>query len=256
MDIFNIAVGVPATAKVDAAQSLILPAEVVKISPTATIQQGVVNYTVKIKIRSVDDMIIEAGETMQKALEDLEPGELPPTLERAVEAGRMTREEAEEIAKGMQNFEFPERPEGKEGESPFGGRGFAFGDRAFAFGENSSGGNIQFPAGNLGQTVTSTSNFQLREGLTVTVNIVTQEINDVLLVPSAAITMKGGQNYVKVVLPDGTTEERAIETGVSDWQNTEVISGLIEGDQVEVTLTSSSSSTQSGGFFGPGIIRR
>jgi hypothetical protein len=61
---------------------------------------------------------------------------------------------------------------------------------------------------------------------------------------------------VKVVRPDGTTEERAIETGVSDWQNTEVISGLSEGDEVEVTLTSSSSSTQSGGFFGPGIIGR
>ena len=89
----------------------------------------------------------------------------------------------------------------------------------------------------------------------MTVSIVTQEVNNVLLVPSAAITMRGGTNYVKVVLPDGTTEERAIETGVSDWQNTEVLSGLNEGEQVEVTLSSSASSTQSGGFFGPGIMR-
>jgi len=255
MDIFNIAVGVSATAKVDAAQTMILPAEVVKISPTATIQQGVVNYAVKIKIRSADDMIVEAGETMQKALEDLESGKLPPMLERAVEAGRITQEQAEEIAEGMQNFQFPEMPEGEEGESSFGGRGFTFGDRAFTFGENSSDGNIQFPAGGFGQAVTTSSGFQLREGLTVTVNIVTEEVTDVLLVPSAAITMKSGKNYVKVVLPDGTIEERAIETGVSDWQNTEVISGLSEGEEVEVTLTSSASSMESGGFFMPGIRR-
>lgn len=257
MDIFNIAVGVPATAKVDAAQTMILPAEVVKISPTATIQQGVVNYAVKIKIRSVDDMIVKTGETMQNTIEDLESGELPPMLERAVEAGRMTREEAEEAAEAIKNFEFPEMPEGEEGESPFGGRGFGFGDKSFTFGENTTGGGFQIPEGGFGQTVTTTGGFQLREGLTVTVNIVTEEVTDVLLVPSAAITMKGGQNYVKVVLPDGTSEERAIETGVSDWQNTEVISGLNEGEEVEVTLTSSSSSMQSGGFFGPGIaIRR
>jgi multidrug efflux pump subunit AcrA (membrane-fusion protein) len=257
MDIFNIAVGVSATAKVDAAQTMILPAEVVKISPTATIQQGVVNYAVKIKIRSVDDMIIEAGDAMQKTIDNLESGELPPMLERAVEAGRMTREEAEEAAEAMKNFEFPQMPEGEEGESPFGGGGFAFSEGTFAFGDNGTGGTMQFPAGGFGQAVTTSDGFQLREGLTVTVNIVTEEVTDVLLVPSAAITMKGGKNYVKVVLADGATEERAIETGVSDWQNTEVISGLSEGEEVEVTLTSSTSSMNTGGFFGPGIaIRR
>ncbi|MFC1948027.1 efflux RND transporter periplasmic adaptor subunit [Chloroflexota bacterium] len=253
MDIFNIAIGVPATAKVDAAQTMILPAEVVKISPTATIQQGVVNYAVKIKIRSADDMIVDVGKSMQKAIEDLESGELPPMLKQAVEAGKMTQEEAEEMAEKMKNFEFPEIPKGEEGESSSGGRGFAFGDKAFSFGENSSDGNIQFPAGDFGQAVTTSGGFQLREGLTVTVSIVTQEVTDVLLVPSAAITMKGGKNYVKVVLPDGTTEDRAIETGVSDWQNTEVISGLSEGEEVEVTLTSSTSAFESQGFFMPGI---
>jgi HlyD family secretion protein len=267
MDIFNIAVGGSATAQVDAAQTVILPAEVAKIATTATIQSGVVNYAVKIKIRSVDDVIVETRETMQKTLQDLESGELPPMLERAVEAGRMTQEEAEEAAEAMKNFEFQEMPEdfegdiptfseGEEGESSFGGRGFTFGERTITFGENSSDGNIKFPAGGFGQTATTSNGFQLREGLTVTVNIVTEEVTDVLLVPSAAITMKSGQNYVKVILPDGTTEERIIETGVSDWQNTEVISGLSEGEKVEVTLTSSSSSTQSGGFFGPGIMGR
>jgi hypothetical protein len=178
-------------------------------------------------------------------------------LEKAVESGRMTQEEAEEAAEAMKNFKFPEMPEGEEGKSSFGGKGFAFGEGDFPFGENGTDGNMQFPAGGFGQAATASGGFQLREGLTVTVNIVTEEVTNVLLVPSAAITMKGGMNYVKVVLADGTTEERAIETGVSDWQNTEVISGLNEGEEVEVTLTSSSISTQSGGFYGPGIaIRR
>jgi biotin carboxyl carrier protein len=263
MDIFNIAVGVPATATVDAAQTMILPAEVVKISPTATIQQGVVNYAVTIRMRSGDNTIVNSGETIQQSNENLQSGELPPMLQQAVDSGRMTQEQAEQIAEQMKNFDPNNLPEDAEGTVPgfpsrgsgnttFGSRGFAFGGGANS--SNQSGGFL-FSAGNVTQS-TSSSNFQLREGLTVTVSITTQEVNNVLLVPSAAITMKGGQNYVKVVLPDGTTEERVIETGVSDWQNTEVISGLSEGDEVEVTLTSSSSSTQSGGFFGPGIIGR
>jgi multidrug efflux pump subunit AcrA (membrane-fusion protein) len=253
MDIFNIAVGVPATAKVDAAQTMILPAEVVKISPTATIQQGVVNYAVKIKINSVDDMIVEAGETMQEAFEDLEPGELPPRLKQAVEAGKMTQEEAKEMAEKMKSFEFPEIPEGEKRKLVPGDKEFPFSKGAITSGSETGNGTVKFPAGDFGQAVTTSGGFQLREGLTVTVNIITEEVTDVLLVPSAAITMKGGQNYVKVVLPDGTTEDRIIETGVSDWQNTEVISGLSEGEEVEVTLTSSTSSFESQGFFMPGI---
>ncbi|UCD07994.1 MAG: HlyD family efflux transporter periplasmic adaptor subunit [Dehalococcoidales bacterium] len=253
MDIFNIAVGVPATASVDAAQTMILPAEVVKISPTATIQQGVVNYAVKIKINSIDDMIVEAGETMRKALEDLESGELPPRLKQAVEAGKMTQEEAEEMAEKMKSSEFPQMPEGKEKELVPGDKEFSFGKGAFTSGGDTDNSTIKFPAGGLDMGITSSGGFQLREGLTVTVSIVIEEVTDVLLVPSAAITMKGGTNYVKVVLPDGTTEDRAIETGVSDWQNTEVISGLSEGEEVEVTLTSSTSSFESQGFFMPGI---
>ena len=263
MDIFNIGVGVSATATVDAAQTMILPAEVVKISPTATIQQGVVNYAVTIKVNSGNDTIINTGKATQQANDNLQSGELPPMLQRAVDAGRMTQEQAEGLAEQMQNFDPNNLPDDTEGTIPgfpgigsgnstFGGRGFAFGGGTNS--SNQSGGFL-FSAGNVIQPTTSSS-FQLREGLTVTVSITTQEVNNVLLVPSAAITMRGGQNYVKVVLPDGTTEERPIETGVSDWQNTEVISGLNEGDQVEVTLTSSSSSTDTGGFFGPGIIRR
>jgi len=98
--------------------------------------------------------------------------------------------------------------------------------------------------------------FQLREGLTVTVSILVEERNDVLLVPNAAITSSGGRAYVQVVSPDGTTTERAITTGISDWQYTEVTKGLSEGEQVVVpqgTATTPATEQQRGPmpFFGP-----
>jgi HlyD family secretion protein len=77
----------------------------------------------------------------------------------------------------------------------------------------------------------------LREGLSVVVSLPEEGRDDVLLVPNSAITTQGGQIYVQVVLPDGTTEERIIQTGISSWQYTEVTSGLSEGEQVVVPDT-------------------
>jgi multidrug efflux pump subunit AcrA (membrane-fusion protein) len=80
--------------------------------------------------------------------------------------------------------------------------------------------------------VESLEDLQLREGLTVTVTIIVEERNDVLLVPNSAITSQGGQTYVQVVSPNGTLKKRAITTGISNWQYTEVSEGLSEGEQV------------------------
>jgi hypothetical protein len=89
--------------------------------------------------------------------------------------------------------------------------------------------------------------FQLREGLTVTVSIIVDEATDVLLVPNGAITSRGQQNYVQVVSADGSIEERAVTTGISNWQYTEVTEGLSEGEQVVVTQGTAASATQQGG---------
>jgi len=45
---------------------------------------------------------------------------------------------------------------------------------------------------------------------------------------------------VQVVQADGTTEERLVTTGLSSSQYTEVIDGLSEGEEVTVTLLTSS----------------
>jgi multidrug efflux pump subunit AcrA (membrane-fusion protein) len=89
--------------------------------------------------------------------------------------------------------------------------------------------------------------FQLREGLTVTVSLIVAQRQDVLLVPYAAITTERGQKYVQVVTSTGETEKRAITTGITDYQYTEVTDGLTEGEQVLVsqgTTTKSTTTTQ------------
>ncbi len=143
MDILQVKLGGDATVQVDAMQGVSLPAKVTHISPTATIQQGVVNYKVKVEIQSLKD-------------------------------------------------------------------------------------------------------FQLREGLTVTVSILVEEKNDVLLVPNQAIIRRGRQTLVQV-LKDGVIEERAITTGISNWQYTEVTDGLSEGEKVVIPETTTPTTSQQGG---------
>ena len=72
--------------------------------------------------------------------------------------------------------------------------------------------------------------------------ILVDERTDVLLVPSNAITRRGTEAYVQVVNGDAT-EERAIKTGISDWQFTEVIAGLSEGEQVVVPKNTSATTS-------------
>ena len=96
--------------------------------------------------------------------------------------------------------------------------------------------------------------FQLREGLTVTVSIIVVEKTDVLVVPNAAITSQEGQSYIQVVTATGETEQRAIQTGISDYQFTEVTEGLSEGEPVVVPQGTASATTTQPGQSGTRII--
>ncbi|MFC2003071.1 efflux RND transporter periplasmic adaptor subunit [Chloroflexota bacterium] len=195
MDILQVKLEGAAWVQVDAMAGLTLPAKVAHISPTATIQSGVVNYTVKVEIASLEAVMQERQAARQEAIQKIEQGELPERLKQAIEEGRITREQAEEMIKQRQ-----QEQGGQQGQ---------------------------------GQTAMP-EDFQLREGLTVTVTIVVEEKNDVLLVPNGAITRKGNEAYVQVVTPDGGTEERLIKTGISNWTHTEVTDGLSEGEKVIV----------------------
>jgi multidrug efflux pump subunit AcrA (membrane-fusion protein) len=104
---------------------------------------------------------------------------------------------------------------------------------------------------------TATEEFQLREGLTVTLSLIVAQRQNVLLVPYAAITKEGNQSYVQVVSSTGTIEKRAIKTGITNYQFSEVTEGLTEGEKVTTSKTTKTTTTtqqqQPGGIMIPGV---
>jgi len=102
--------------------------------------------------------------------------------------------------------------------------------------------------------------------MSVTANIIIDSKTDVLAVPSASIQNNNGQSVVKV-LKDNQVSEVNIETGISDNAQTEITSGLSEGDII-ITSTSTTKNTSTttsttsvfsgsmgGGAMGGGAVR-
>ena len=75
----------------------------------------------------------------------------------------------------------------------------------------------------------------LKPGMNAAVKIIVADKKDVLLVPNEAIrTTSDGRKYVIPVVDGRPGRPIFIETGVTDWEKAEVISGLSEGDVVLV----------------------
>jgi HlyD family secretion protein len=225
MDISQIKVGGAATVTADAMTGQTFSARVTQIAPTATIQSGVVNYAVKVELDAITPL---SQNQTASTTANATTGTLSPMLQRAVDSGRITEQQAEEF---MQNG-FSGNSTLPQGFGPSGN---------FTLPQGS-----QFPSisGSQGQTSsTSSSDFQLREGLTVTVTIIAASRTNVLLVPNGAVTTEGTQSYVQVVSSSGSSEKRAVTTGISNWQYTEITSGLSEGEQVAVALNTAPTST-------------
>ncbi|OGO31127.1 MAG: hypothetical protein A2Z29_00010 [Chloroflexi bacterium RBG_16_56_11] len=257
MDILQVALGGDATVSVDAMNGVSLPAKVTQIAPTATIQSGVVNYSVKVEVEQQSAAVFETPSANQTAASDNTTVQIPPMLQRAIDAGRISWEQAEEIIKQGGSFRLPSGATPPAGFSPPEGfkppEGFAPpGEMIIIGGDDSlaTGGQARSQVPSV-----STENYQLREGLTVTVSIVVAERNDVLLVPNAAVTTEGFESYVQVVAASGETEKRAVKTGLSDWQYTEITEGLTEGEQVLVPLNTSTSTSNSNQPGGMGFFR-
>jgi RND family efflux transporter MFP subunit len=72
---------------------------------------------------------------------------------------------------------------------------------------------------------------ELKDGMSATAEIIIERHDDVLLIPNRAI--RGTlENPIVLVLVDRQQEEREITLGLSDGINTEVLSGLEEGEEV------------------------
>lgn len=218
MDIRQVKVGGQARVQVTAMPGMTLPATVTRISPTASIQSGVVNYKVKVEVQPLPAMAQrqsgqQGGATGET--QGAQGGELPERIQQAIAEGRMTREQAEGMMRqGAQGFQ------GRTGQAQTG--------------------------------TVATTDFQLREGLTASVSIIVEQKNNVLLVPNGAITRQGTKNLVKVS-QGGVIEEREVTTGVSNWQYSEVIEGLNEGEKVIVPQGTRTSTTRAPGMGMPGV---
>ncbi len=85
---------------------------------------------------------------------------------------------------------------------------------------------------------------ELRDGMSATAEVIIELRDDVLMIPNRAI--RGTlENPTVLVLVDEQVEEREITLGLSDGINTEVLSGLEEGEQVVLPA----SEERQGGFF-------
>jgi HlyD family secretion protein len=81
-------------------------------------------------------------------------------------------------------------------------------------------------------TLTEVGEAVLRAGYSANVDIIIDRRDDVLVIPERLIRFEEGVSEVTVLLPGGETEDRVIETGLSDALTIEVLAGLEEGDLV------------------------
>lgn len=94
----------------------------------------------------------------------------------------------------------------------------------------------------------------LRPGMSATVNIETAKKDDVLYIPSAAVQKNNGQTTVRI-LQNGQVTSVPVETGLTSDSDTEITSGLTEGETVVRSVVTSSSQRTFGGNspFGGGF---
>ena len=91
----------------------------------------------------------------------------------------------------------------------------------------------------------------IRLGMTSEASIVTARADDALLVPNRAITAdrEAGRYYVTIQRTGGITEKVEVQIGLRDSTQTQILSGVGEGDRL--VLPQVQSSTTQGRGFGP-----
>ena len=91
----------------------------------------------------------------------------------------------------------------------------------------------------------------VKAGMTASLNVITQQKDNVLMVPNRAIRTVGRQKIVTVLF-EGQQIQVPVSTGMNNDTMTEVTSGLKEGDVVLISGTTTSQPR--GGPGGPVII--
>jgi hypothetical protein len=191
------------------------PAKITQIAPLATVTQGVVNYQVTVELTSTRP-------TPALAVGTVTGGARPTTAGSGQYAGRS--------AVGA-------------GGSPAANAGGSAAAGARPAGTAATGSAFAAFAG---------QGIPLKDGLSATVNIPIQEKDGILLVPNRAISHQG-KNSVVQVINGTTTVATVVQTGISDSTNTEIISGVTEGEQISLPTSSAAATPATGARPGGGI---
>ncbi|MBN2846961.1 MAG: biotin/lipoyl-binding protein [Coriobacteriia bacterium] len=98
----------------------------------------------------------------------------------------------------------------------------------------------------------------LRSGMSAAATIVTDIARDALIISNAALHSDGEGGYYVLVMDAGATEPRQVpvETGLASATQTQILSGLAEGDVVvtqTVDSTDTDTETPGGGMMVPGM---
>jgi len=232
-DISKVRLGAAATIVPQAASGATYSANVTRIAPTATIQQGVVNYKVTVEVGAP---VLASARRGQTGTGEISSGN--GSLRQQFTSGNLTQDQVNQIIQQRQ-----QAAGGLPGQPP-GGGGFFSGAaptqeqiNQFIQQRQATGGQSrQFQS-----SASSATSLNLAAGMTVTVTIPVESRINVLLVPNGAITTGGGQATVTVVTSGNVTESRAIQTGISDSQNTEVTGGLTLGEKIQITTRTTTS---------------
>ena len=103
-----------------------------------------------------------------------------------------------------------------------------------------------------------TSSDQILPNMAANASIIRETKADILMIPTSAVQMQNGTSTVRV-LRNGKEEQVTVQTGISSDTQTEIVSGLSEGDVVITGTTSAAVTTTTrsvfSGFGGPGGMR-
>ncbi|MBI5727567.1 MAG: efflux RND transporter periplasmic adaptor subunit [Ignavibacteriales bacterium] len=111
-----------------------------------------------------------------------------------------------------------------------------------AISEISRSADIQSRSFEVKAVFPNTASKWLHPGMFCKVKATLQSKDNIVLVPVAALNMKDDKQFVYVV-NNGKAEERAVTTGLTNGEQTEIVSGLQEGD---VIITVGSANVQPG----------
>ncbi|MFC1981095.1 efflux RND transporter periplasmic adaptor subunit [Chloroflexota bacterium] len=94
-----------------------------------------------------------------------------------------------------------------------------------------------------------TGDLALKVGMSANADIIVKKQSNALLVPSRAIIIDSQGNPVVRIMADGQTQERPVVVGLSDDSQTEIVSGLAEGETIMVEARKPKPKSEPGLFF-------